>query len=228
MSDLTDRVPDANFILFVRVFSSGQAVHEVGWQFRAAHRSDPLNLLDVRYGHDAGNDWNLNARGVATVAKPQKLLVIEKQLRDDDVGACVDLSLEVLKVHFSTGCFLMNFGIASHCDPKLLELVVNQLDQFVRVTEAAFAFFKLLATFRRISTQSNDIVDTDLRRPIEVVPQIIASAAHECQVRGNWNIKFRFEFAENFERLGLAAAACSIGAGHEVRREAHQPFDVCQ
>jgi hypothetical protein len=74
--------------------------------------------------------------------------VVEKQLRDDEVGAAVDLLLQPLPVHllaFRAG--YVSFRKAGDADRELADLA-NTLNQLIGVLEAAFGSDELAAVRR--------------------------------------------------------------------------------
>jgi hypothetical protein len=71
---------------------------ERGREIRAAERRDFLDLGGAGDGHDAGHERHLHSVGREEVAELEVVPVVEKQLCDDEVGALLDLVLQVSPV----------------------------------------------------------------------------------------------------------------------------------
>ena len=97
---LFDRVFDSRFILAFFGFIFLKCLNKTIGKFRGAHRSDSLNLREVCDGQDSGNNWNVNLKLEATVAKSKKVLVAIKKLRNHDIGTGVDFAFEVFQIDF--------------------------------------------------------------------------------------------------------------------------------
>ena len=72
-----------------------------------------LDLLLRRDGFEAGDDGNGDAGLSALFDKAEEALVVEEHLRDDIVGPCLHLLLEMLDVAFQVGCLEVLLGIAA-------------------------------------------------------------------------------------------------------------------
>ena len=55
------------------------------------------------------------------VAEAEEIVVVVEQLRDDDVGAGVDLALQVGQVDLGAGRFLVRFRVAGDGDAEFAE-----------------------------------------------------------------------------------------------------------
>jgi len=123
-----------------------QAVRDL----RAAHADEPLDLRHVRDRHDPRDDRHLDAHRAGLVAEAVELGVVEEELRDDEVGAVVDLALQVLHVAREIQALRMPFGIAGHADAEIMS-AANVFHERVGIGKSAFGRNKVRLPRLRIA-----------------------------------------------------------------------------
>ena len=94
----------------------------------AAQRRDPLDLGQVRDRQDARHHGHPNADLLAAIAKSPEVFVVVEQLRDDSIGAGIDLAPQVLEIGLGAGRFAVRFRIARHGDAEAGELACESSD----------------------------------------------------------------------------------------------------
>ena len=84
----------------------------------AGQLCDAQNLILIQHRHDAGGDGNIDSRQIDFLHKAVEYLVIEKQLRDEEIHALINLFLEMLNILHLVVAFNMLLGIASRSDAE--------------------------------------------------------------------------------------------------------------
>ena len=78
----------------------------------------PLQAAHGGGGHDPGDDRHANPRQFAPVAEVVEVAVLKEKLRDDIVGPCVHLRLEILDLQQAVGRGGVAFGETGHADSE--------------------------------------------------------------------------------------------------------------
>ena len=108
------------------VLASMQGAQEPGRKPRSrgefGHASHPANRCNRHY---SGNDGNIDACQLASVAKIQKIPVIEEKLRDNVVRSGVDLLLEVIHLQEPIWRGRMAFGKSRNANPESAPVRMN-------------------------------------------------------------------------------------------------------
>ena len=80
-------------------------------------------------------------------------VVIEKQLRDEEVGPGVDLFFEMLQIGFGVRRFDVRLGITRSSDAEVV-IATQHRDEFGCMREPAGRRFELRRAFRRVAAQA--------------------------------------------------------------------------
>ena len=88
---------------------------------------------------DAGKDGTFDADGSTLLYKRNERRDLEEELRDDKIGACIDLFLEMEDVVVKGGAIGMAVGISSDADAKVVsKLLADERDEILGVSKAVF------------------------------------------------------------------------------------------
>src|SRR5690349_9372936 len=106
------------------------ALQSIG-QPRPAQRREFLDLRRAADGNDARDDGDLDPQPYEIIAEGKVIGIVEKQLRDHEVGTAIDLVLEALPVDFlALLASDVSLGKSRHADAEAAKLP-EQLHQLV-------------------------------------------------------------------------------------------------
>ena len=135
-------------------------------QFRAAHGAEFLDLPGVGHRDDAGEERRGDALPFQEIGKPKVVGVVEEHLRDDEVGAAVDLADEMTPIGFSAfGAIDVALRETGGTDTEATTLA-EERNQLGGVLEAALGLCPIFAG-RRVTTQGEDVLDAAICRLVE-------------------------------------------------------------
>ena len=137
IDDLIDSVGDAGVaerhgIVFVAV----DHLYELLGKLDAAEFHHALDLLFIRYRHDAGLDGDVDACDRSALTEVVEVTVIEEELGNEVVRPGIDLILQVVNIIHHGGCLDVAFGVAGSDDIEV-SVFANEGDQLVSVFEFA-------------------------------------------------------------------------------------------
>ena len=88
---------------------------------------------------DAGKDRTFDANGSALLYKRNERRDLKEELRDDEIGSCIDLFLEMEDVVVEGRTIGMTVGISGDADAKVVsKLLADECDEILGVSKAVF------------------------------------------------------------------------------------------
>ena len=148
---------------FVVVAAPFQLDEQRGRQLGAAQAHEALDLRGAEDRQDARDDRHGDALRGEEIAELEVVAVVEEQLRDDEVGAVVDLRLQPLPVDvlaFAAGD--VPFGKPGDADREVAELA-DELAPVDRSTRSRPRSSRTRGAVRRIAAQREDVLDARAR-----------------------------------------------------------------
>src|SRR5262245_9751472 len=155
------------------------------------------------------------------IAKREVVRVLEKELRDNEVGALLDLVTQAIPVDvasFRAGD--VSFRKPGDADGEIAG-GTNELDELIRVLEAARRGGECGAVWR-IAAQRQDIAHTELPSLRENRFRFRPRGVHARQMRHGRQPVLALNAVDSGERLGARAAAGAVGDRTEIRRKVAQ------
>ena len=98
------------------VLQGFNALEQGGRNARTAHLSEAFDLWDTEDGHDARNDGDRDSNFATTLDEPKVSVILEKKLRDQKLGARVNLPLEIVQVKVGVWTLRVFFRIRCASD----------------------------------------------------------------------------------------------------------------
>jgi hypothetical protein len=167
---------------------------------RAAHRCETLDLRDVRYWHDARQDWHTNANLAQAFDERKVVSVVEKELRYDEVGTRFHLSLEVGKVASKIRGFSVFLWVAGDPNAELGVSFLNECYELVGVRKSAVRRYEFCLPFRGIPAQRKNVLDSASLELVENLGYLVTASAGTSKVSHGLDPRFLFDSAHELER----------------------------
>ena len=187
--------------------------------------SHPTQSGRTCHWHDARDDRYANSCEIAARAPVVKRVVVEEQLRDDVVGACVDFRLEMLDLHERVRCFWMAFGEAGHTNSEAssvihaepLTLATNKRDEIgclLKIPERKNARAR-----RRIAAQREDVSNARRRVHLKDASDLVLRMAKAGQVRNRLEARLAPKPHDKAVRVVTRRTAGAVRHRDKTRRE---------
>ncbi len=187
--------------------------------------SHPTQSGRACHGHDARDNRYADSCEIAARAPVVKRVVVEEQLRDDVVGARVDLRLEMLDLHERVRCFWMAFREAGHANPEAssvihtepLTLATNKRDEIgclLKIPERENA-----RTCGRIAAQREDVSNTCRRVHLKDATDFILRMAKAGQVRNRLEARLAPKPHDEAVRVVTRRTTGAVRHRDKTRRE---------
>ena len=196
---LRERVLHADGRRRVLVLGAGDGVHQVVGQVHVEVARDVGQQALAADHLQARDDRRLDAGGAAAFHELEVGRVVEEHLRDDVVGARVDLGLQVLDVVGEAGRLEVLLGIGGHAHAEIAVLGVGQLVQVVAAVHVldlahdvdgvlvARAAADLLPV-GRVAAHRQDVVDAQERQLDQRVLGLLLGEAVAEQMRDRLHV----------------------------------------
>src|SRR6266481_4522406 len=141
LQSVLDADPSDHIGIVLAVLESAQKLR--GETSAAGELSHAFQSADRRNRHNASDDWDMNASERTALAEIEKVIVIEKKLCDDVVGARVHLRSKIIHLQQSVRRRRMSLGETSDANPETAAVRVragvieatNEFDQIDCVAE---------------------------------------------------------------------------------------------
>jgi len=161
-------------------------------------------------GHDAGDDWQVDAGVGAVVDESEVGLGIVEVLGDGRVGAGIDLALKVFQVGRGRCCLGMEFGVGRDLDMEsVAELLAQKAHQFVGVAEGAEPGAPHAG--RKVAAEGDDAGDALLDIMADDVADLGLVRADAGEVRGGFDA-LATQPGDCLEGALAGGAASAVGA----------------
>ncbi len=193
-----------------------EPIHEVLGDFRAAHLGDALDLRGVGDRPDPRDDLGVDARLPRALDEREVVGVVEEQLGDEEIDACVDLLLQVSQIGAGVRGFRMLFRVARAGEAKVVARA-DELDELGRVAEPALRLRERRFAARWIAAQREHVLDAEVAEPIEGFDDVGLGDADAREVRHRLDARIAFDAVDQIHRQSSRAAAGAPG-DRDVRR----------
>src|SRR5690606_18988377 len=182
----------------------------------AAHAGEALDLRHVGDRHDAGDDGHVDAPSASLLNEGKIRISVEEQLRNQEVGASVDLELQRIQILLEARRFRMRLGIAGTGNAKLVVLA-GEGHEFARMSKTAHGGLEACRSLRRITAQGDDVVDAGGARRSEHWAELGSRRANAGQVRQRLEAELVLDATHQLDREFARGAASAIGDGNVAR-----------
>jgi hypothetical protein len=140
--------------LIVVVFDGVKGIPESLWNYSLRPVGDPFEMVPVLDGHDSRHDGHRDACG-ADVADPvEKDVDVEEHLRDDEIGAGIDLLAQVSHLFFARDGLLVALRETSNGNVEVIAIAfADEAHEIDCVDKAVFDGCPIGGTARWVTTK---------------------------------------------------------------------------
>jgi len=168
-----------------------------------------LEAFIAEDGHDAGDDGDCDASSAAVVDPLVKDVVVVEELGYDEVGARVDLLLQVLDVIFARCRCQVDLRVASDADGEPVAIrLLDELDEVCGVVEAIVVVDPVGGAAGRVASQCEQVADAELLRPVEAVNDLFSCHKRTRDVHQDVHVHIFLNVAAELKRDIRGDAAC--------------------
>src|SRR5207244_186096 len=173
-----------------------RAACQLGHAFQSADRCNR---------HDAGDNWDVNARERTAFPEIEKVVIIEKQLCDDVISASIHFCFEMIHLNQSIWGSGMSLGETSNSDPETA--AVRMGAGFV---EAANKFYQVDRVLERVAR----FIVTHFSRSIAAERENVSNGG--LRVSAQNRLDFLFVVADTGKMRDRVQFCCVLNALDEV------------
>ena len=137
-----------------------EGVFEGLGEFGSAKVTKALGTVEVAGDHQSRDDGAVDACVLALLDKSEVVLILIKELGGDEGGSGIDFLFQVCDVGFEVGGFGVFLGIATDSDFEVWALCLDELNEFIGVVKSFWVWVEVLISFRWVSTQCHDGLDS--------------------------------------------------------------------
>jgi hypothetical protein len=198
------------------------------WRRKARARREVSHALQSAAAcdwHHARDDWRANSRKFAARTPVVEGVVVEEELRDDVVGACIALRLQVLKLDKRVRRFRVAFGEACDADSEAAaaihaEALAFLFDEAHKIGGMAkVAECKNACARWRIAAQRKHRAHTVRGVELENRADFIFRMPKAREMRHRLEFGLAPEAHHKRVRVVARGSAGAVGHRHETRRE---------
>ena len=154
----------------------------------------------------------------------EELLVVEEQLRHEEIRACVDLLFEVGQIGAHALRFDVFLRIARGADAKIV-VALEHRDQLGRVGEAAGRRDECGFTLRRVAAQREDVLNAGAGEIVEERSQLGARRSDARDVSDDGQADFVLNLLGERDGAGPRRTAGAVRNRHERRSQGDERLD---
>ncbi len=186
-----------------------------------AHGAEFFDLPGIGHRDDPGEERRGDALLFQVIGEPKVVGVVEKHLRDDEIGAAVDFANEMPPIDFEAlGAIDVALRETGGTDTEATTLA-EERNQLGGVLEAAFGLCPIFAG-RRVTTQGEDVLDAAICRLVEDAADLCPRVFDAGEMRHRGEAKVVLDTLDDLECFLAGAAARAVSDGGVVRLGHHQ------
>src|SRR5580692_514925 len=213
------QVFDRLHVSFACVHLNAQLRRDTG----SAESHETLYLAEIRDRHQSGKHRQADAGATDSALEPEKLRIVEEELRHQEIGARFGLCLERRQIRIGRRCLRMFFRVARRADAKIV-VPPQHGNELVGVFETSDRWDELRAG-RRITAQCQDVLDAGSRQLVEQRSQLGAAGADAGNVRDHRQPDLLLNFLCKRDRSRSRRAARAVGNRYERRTQWRKRLD---
>lgn len=180
-------------------FDGFESLEEGGGDAGPTHLGESLHLSHVGDRHQAAHDGEVDTPVRGAISESVVVGVIEKELRDQELDACVLLALHVVELGVEPGVLGVPFGVAGtgEADGRAR---ADERGEFARSCESERGAFEMGCPFGWITAQSQDVVDVGFFEAAQHLFDVVPRRADAGQVRHAFDPDFIFDASDEIDR----------------------------